>query len=450
MELRPYQRDAVERIKTEKILGIFSEQRTGKTPIACVSLLELGLDTVLIICPKSMVHTWKYEYEMWTNKPAQVLAKTTLVGTLWEHGALIVNYEKLRGTTKKGQPLVAELIKSKRVQAIVLDEAHRINNRKKLTAVAMNKLRNRVAVRLALTGTPAGNKPWDVWNILHWLRPDVWSSYWDFVDQYFFKERLYISGREVSSNPIAFRTGYDIAMARELAKYSVQHKRMDIMPWIREADVMEVNLECVPAQRKAIDALAEFFEYKHIITKNILENLIRIRQVCASPKILDLPGRSPKIDWLLDYIDDYPEKSIICFSHSRKFIELIYNTLMETGYKNVNVITGSIKPEQRYTSITNFQNGSCKILLNQTQATKEGLTLDNADVTIFLDTYPPLVDYEQAKDRMVAVTEDRVKPKEIIHLMMKDTYDTELFNLVQHNIGEADVINNYKKYIGRS
>lgn len=449
MELRPYQRSAVERIKAEKILGIFSEQRTGKTPIACVSLLELGIDTVLIICPKSMVHTWKHEYEMWTGKTAQVLKKTTLVGTVWEHGALIVNYEKLRGTAKKGQPLVAELIKSKKVKAIVLDEAHRINNRQKLTAVAMNKLRNKVPIRLALTSTPAGNKPWDVWNIMHWLRPDVWTSYWNFVEEYFFKERLFISGKELS-NPVSFRPGYDVLLAKELDKYAVQHKRGDIMPWVREADVMEVQLDCTPTQRKAIDDLMKYFEHKHIITQNILENLIRIRQVCAAPKILDLRGSSPKIDWLIDYIEDYPNKSILCFSHSRKFIELIYDTLLKKGCTNVSVITGAIKPHQRYTTITQFQSGICKILLNQTQATKEGLTLDQADVTIFLDTYPPLVDYEQAKDRMVAVTEERVKPKEIIHLMMKDTYDTELFNLVQHNVNEAEVVNNYKKYIGRS
>ena len=87
------------------------------------------------------------------------------------------------------------------------------------------------------------------------------------------------------------------------------------------------------------------------------------------------------------------------------------------------------------------------MLLCQTQACKEGLTLDTADVSIFLDTYPPCADYLQARDRMIATTPERNKPKEIIHVMMQGTYDEKMYRLVDKNIDEASLINDYKKYI---
>ena len=83
----------------------------------------------------------------------------------------------------------------------------------------------------------------------------------------------------------------------------------------------------------------------------------------------------------------------------------------------------------------------------QTQACKEGLTLDAADTSIFLDVYPPSADYLQAKDRMIATTEERVKSKKLIHVMLQDTYDVQCYRLVERNVDETAIINDYKKYI---
>ena len=97
--------------------------------------------------------------------------------------------------------------------------------------------------------------------------------------------------------------------------------------------------------------------------------------------------------------------------------------------------------------VEDFQNGTVKIMLCQTQACKEGLTLDAADTSIFLDVYPPSADYLQAKDRMVATAQENVKPKKLIHVMLQDTYDVQTYRLVERNVSETAIINDYKKYI---
>ena len=183
------------------------------------------------------------------------------------------------------------------------------------------------------------------------------------------------------------------------------------------------------------------FETEHINTQSILEQLVRIRQICGAPAMLGLKGSSPKVDWIKQYIADYPDKSIVIFSNSKRLIYLV------KSYVRCVVITGDTPTKERQQPIVSFQNGTTRVIILQTQAGKEGLTLDKADVTIFLDTYPPAADYLQARDRMVPTIPEHVKPQEIIHLMMKNTYDEHLYQLVAKGVSDTDVINDYKKYI---
>ena len=216
------------------------------------------------------------------------------------------------------------------------------------------------------------------------------------------------------------------------------------MTWLpAEEEPTRVMLPPNPEQLKAIDNLINYFEYKDIVTQTVLDNLIRVRQICAAPEILGLKAKSPKIEWLQQYLKDYPEKQVLVFSNSKKFLRLISDKLTETH----NMICGDISPKMRQIIVQGFQNGRYKVLLCQTQACKEGLTLDAADVSIFLDVYPPSSDYLQAKDRMIATSPERVKPKELIHVMMKDTYDVQTYNLVKRNVDETAIINDYKNYI---
>ena len=166
--------------------------------------------------------------------------------------------------------------------------------------------------------------------------------------------------------------------------------------------------------------------------------------MCAAPEILGLKGKSPKIEWLKQYLKDYPEKQVLVFSNSKKFLLLISRELDKIYHR---IICGDIPPKRRVDIVQEFQTGKCRLILCQTQACKEGLTLDMADTSIFLDTYPPASDYSQAKDRMVATIPERNKPKEIIHVMMQGTYDEKTFSLVKRNIDETAIINDYKKYI---
>lgn len=435
---------------TYKTLGVFNEQRTGKTPMICRTIQEAGIKRCLIVCPASLVYTWKEEFERWTGLKAFIIPDTKFVKKDFPDDctAVIVNYEKLRGH-KSGKkiiaPVVKELLKCK-LEGVVADEAHRMKTRDSLTTAALRKFRT-LPYRFALTGTPAPNRPWDIWTILNWIQPQMYSSYWAFAEQYFNMEAKWGCGGEHKA-PTEFKPGHDKLLAMNVKNISIQRKRADVMPWASDLDKPTlVRLPLKKRQEDAITALQEHWEYKDIIPKNILELLIRIRQICSCPELLGIRCTSPKIEWLLDYLSDYPEKSIIIFSNSTKFLKVVLEKI--SGVCKCACIIGETDKKVRHQLVQKFQNCEIKVLLIQTQAGKEGLTLDQADTTIFLDTYPPAADYSQAKDRMVATSPERVKPKEIIHVMMKNTYDEALYDLVEHNVSVTEVVNDYKHYLER-
>jgi len=446
-QLRDYQQHNVDFIMQRKTVGVFSQQRTGKTPTVCVALNELDCTRVVIVCPASLRLAWRDEWHRWTGGTAsletnpEVIAKQIYTP---EITAIICSYERVRGRGKNDDTFIKALIKAK-PDAVVLDEAHRMKNRKSLTYLALKKL-NKIPIRIAMTGTPAPNKPWDVWTILNWLAPTVYSSYWRFIDTYFTTEEKYV-GRDVHSSPVNYIPGMEEVLQLNLSIYCVQDKRKDVMQWLgEEPEPTIIRLECHPKQREAINSMMDYYSYKNIVTKSDLDNMTRVRQLCSDPKILGINITSPKIIWVKEYLKDYPSQSILIFSHSKKFL---FNLMDELYGIRRGIICGDVPQEQRETIKARFQDGTIKVLLLQIQAAKEGLTLDQADVSIFLDAYPPAADYAQAKDRMVATVPERAKPKMIIHTMMADTYDEQLFNLVDHNIAVTAVVNDYKSYLNK-
>ena len=447
MELRPYQREDVELIKSKKCLGIFNEQRTGKTPTVCVALKEMGINKYIVVCPNTLLFMWKPAIELWTGITPIVYQRPKDL-ELWKSSdvPLIVGYERLRGSYKKECPILSYL-RNRKVGAVVLDEAHYIRNHSSRTHKACNFLGRRTSVRLAITGTPAYGTPQDIWAVLNWIQPGVLDTYYNFCKTYFTQETVYTrQGTRIEQPTTTYRPGRAVILARITAALSVQRKRKEVMDWVTDLDPTVIKLAPSMLQKKVINNLEKYFEYEDIVTVNLLDTMQKIRQVCADPMLLNLTGVSPKTDTLVSYLKENPDKSVVIFSLSTKYINLLTNIF--TKYNIISAhITGDTPVEQRMQYVQDFQEGTLKVLLIQTLCGKEGITLDTADTAIFVDNYPPAGIYEQAKDRLIATNPDRLKPQEMIHIMLEGTYDERLFHLVASNIKETEVLNDYHKYI---
>lgn len=435
MQLRPYQIEDVKFIIEHPECGVFSEQRVGKTPTVISAIAQLQLQKIIVICPASIVYSWAYEFEKWSNIPTIIPDKTTYMIPNDFKGAVIINYEKFRKRNTLQDSAVAW-----NPECVIVDEAHRMKDRKSQTATAIARFK-KVPRKIALTGTPCTNKPWDVWTILNWLKPRVYTSYWNFVNEYFIQQPIYFGGR-VAHQPIAFRPHKQLYLQAQLSTFCVQRKRREVMEWLDEIEPEDIPLKPSVSEVSIINDLETWFEHKHIVTKSTIDTMIRIRQICDDVRILDLKGKSTKTEWLKGYLADYAEENIIIFSNSKLYLKILKNDL------KLPLICGDTPKEERKEIIEEFQeNGG--VLLAQTQACKEGLTLDNADTTIFLDIFPPSADYLQAKDRMVATTEDRVKPKKLLRVYLENTLDEKCVHAVDNNISATSFINDYSIYLER-
>lgn len=447
--LRKYQKDDAKFLASIPYSACFNEQRTGKTPTALevIKLRRLQEERILIITTASSLYQWKEEYETWLGKKCVVCTgtptnKLKAIGQ-WTHG-LVVSLDSFKETASRSG--LIEPILSREPKMVILDEAHKIKNPKSANAKAIFKTRH-IPYRLALTGTPAQGKPYDVYSILKFLFPDDFRSYWKFIDKYFDIEihETWQGGRKRE-----FRTydNFKPGMAEELQKilneFSTQRKRKDVMPWLPDKFYQQVKLKPTREQSKYLKDLEETYRTEDIITTGILDRLVRCRQICLDPALLNLKGKSPKTEWIKQYIKDYPEEQIIIFSKFTSYLIHLSEELDTTWA----MLIGSTPTKQRGQFIKDFQAGKFKVFLINIDAGKEALTLDAAETTIFADKFPPIGSIEQAEDRFIASTEERAhKAHKIVELMIADTFDEQIYKLLERRKSETDIINNYKKYM---
>lgn len=448
MELRPYQKEDLQFLARWKRVALFNEQRTGKTPTTLKLLEHHNLKKILIICPASAIYQWSEEYKIWLGEPCIALEgpKNKKLKMLqdWTNG-LVISYDSFKAT-KKSNGLLSSILELS-PEAVVLDEAHRIKNPKGANAQSVFKT-IQIPHRIALTGTPAPNKAHEIYSILYWLYPEEFKSYWKFINHFFETKKESSGGGRSYIDIGGFQKGKDLKLQKILSTFSTLRKRKEVMPWLPDKDYQQVKLPVSVLQKKYLSELKKFFETEDVIVQGVLDRLIRYRQICLHPALLGLKGESPKLEWILDYLSDYPDTPTIIFSKFTSFIKILQEHLHG---KNYGVIIGITTTLQRNNAKQQFQKGLINLLLINIDAGKEALTLDRAETVIFCDKYPPVGDIQQAEDRFVSTTEDKAnKPHKIIELMMKGTYDEELYKLLKQRTSETDIINNYKKYLERS
>ena len=470
LTLRPYQQEDLKKLLTLKSAGIFSEQRTGKTPLAINYAIRVSdhKEKILIICPPSAIPVWETEWSRWApdyNCLTLLKAKTPaqraeLIHTMWKD-VLVISYDTLKATART-QGCIQEIKQAAHgmPSIVIIDEAHRIQSRRSASTSAVYAFRN-AKYKLALTGTPAPNKPFQVFSILRWLYPEIFTSYWKYIDEFYdyVVEKNWKLGTSYRS--INGFKSKELAMqhAQILSQISVQRKREEVMPWLPRKEYQRILLQPTAAQSKALYNLHKYYEVGDIDVQGTLDSLTRERQLCSCPQALKISSTNPKVDWVISRLKDYPEEKVIIFSSFLKTIEELKEAIDKalpnrkpecfTGETNVVKRGRIVEAFQRSTPDKEFKTWSGpSILVIQTQAGKEAVTLDAAETAIFMDKYPPVGSILQAEDRFVATTPERAaKQHNIIELCIKGTYDEKLYRLLELNKSLTDVVNDYKNYL---
>lgn len=447
-DLRVYQRHDAAFMESRGTLNggclVLNEPRTGKTPTVIKTLVAMKPKTTLIVAPSSLTFNWKKEFEKWAPDFFYI---TVYAGTPKVREKLLKQHLKKSHPNKvlivsKDTLKLDDAIKDLVYTVAVVDEAHYLRNWKTAQSKAVFKIDAKI--KYALTGTPAVKHGSDVYGLLHFINPDAFPSYWQFVDRYWqIDDNGW--GKDVGKSK-PHREKELVAMMGTL---SVQRKRKDVMKWLPAAQHDNLYVEIDKKQLKLYDDMAETFMAAEgdveVDTMNVLSQLLRLRQLCIDPRLLGFDVVGAKTEALLEFAENNPDPFIVMTTFSSYF-ELIKPDLEKLG-KRVGIIDGSISQKEKFRTAEKFQSGEYDILLCNIIAAGTGFTLDRADTIVFLDKDFNPANNEQAQDRIVPTTEERYHPINIISLVVAGSIDETVNAILDRKEDLTKIINKRELFV---
>lgn len=251
--LRPFQHAGVEWMNTAGDCVLGDGLGAGKTVQTVVAMESQGWKTGIVVCPKSVVYAWVDHFHEWTSLKAESLASKNkkqrgeALARLasGEINVLVMNWEIVAAHTSIAPyPSVKMTEEEKALKEldhidldfVVADEAHKMREPKNKMTRALWKVGDGAKRRVALTGTPIGNKLDELWAIMRFVSPHDWPTRSKWVDR--FCETTW-------SRWGAFEVG-DLKPAMQEEFHKVWHTRYRAMP-------KEVVLRDLPPVRGGVD-----------------------------------------------------------------------------------------------------------------------------------------------------------------------------------------------------
>jgi SNF2 family DNA or RNA helicase len=138
----------------------------------------------------------------------------------------------------------------------------------------------------------------------------------------------------------------------------------------------------------------------------MLNMLNDLRHICGRIKT----GHA--VEWISQYTQQ-TGKPIVVFTHHRDVMELIGQGILELANREtdpvkltVDYISGSVSSQKRQSIVELFQAGRINVLICNTVAAKEGITLTKADTVLFIEREWVPTDEEQAEDRVYRIGQE--------------------------------------------
>lgn len=412
--LRPYQKDGIRYLLSLHEYGfggiLADEMGLGKTlqTIGYIQALKEE-KPVLIITPKAVLYNWEKEIRKFSSLPCQVIDANRE-----EREKIISDIEKNRkvlycisyDTFKRDE----DLFKGINFSTVVLDEAQSIKNSfsKRHQALLGLKATN----RLALTGTPLENSPFDLWSIFDFLMPGYLGD-----EKYF---QSFLERKESSQN-----------LAMLLRPFLLRRRKDDVLDDLPSKS--EDNILISMSESERMLYLAYLDKARAMAGANkisILASLTRLRQLCVDPSTFleDFPT-STKLEYTVNLIKENIEnghKAIIFSSFKSALLDL--KSLLDEENIKSGLITGDTSAKDRLDLSDDFNSkDDIKVMLVSLKAGGVGLNLVGADTVIHLDPWWNPQAENQATDRAHRIGQTR--PVTVLRLIMRDTIEEKVQNL---------------------
>ncbi len=387
----------------------------------------------LVVCPKSVVHTWQTETTRFAPTLNPAIFNPLRLGELSTSGSglsaggsqlVVANYTQLR--------LNADWFRAQAWDAVILDEGQFIKNPNSQVAHAARALRT--PHRFVLTGTPIENRLTDLWSLFAFAQPGLLGTLASFRRQY------------DQPNPASLAR-----LHRRVRHFLLRRTKAQAAPDLppRTEDDLVVELE--GEQRKLYDAelkraraqLLGISDNRELVAVrfNVLASLLRLRQICCHPALIDPAHRnlpSAKLDALLERVEELRDEGhqVLVFSQFVEMLDLIRHCLDRNGIEHL-MLTGST--ENRAELVEQFQSDKSKtVFLLSLKAAGFGLNLTAASYAILFDPWWNPAAEAQAIDRTHRI--GQTKPVIAYRLLAENTVEEKIRALQRDKAALANAV----------
>lgn len=464
--MRPYQLEGLSWLVANHEAGANSimgdEMGLGKT-LQTISFLaylshNVNFGPFLVVCPLSVLPSWQTELKKW----APALSYTTFYGGSAEREAQKKNIlsDSAAGNSflllTTYECLVNELswfVNKFYFRYVVLDEAQRIKNEESLIGKAVREVRS--AYRLLLTGTPLQNNLGELWALLNFMYPEVFTA--DMKET--FNQGFVLPSGQTAT----FKDQEKLKYAHDLLKpMMLRRLKSDVLTSILppKREVI-VRCEMSPVQRWHYRNLLSSYagtqtardltaaKKNGVKYRSLNALLMQLWKCCLHPFLFDgvqetkpdiMTGKMIKVidetvvyssgklailDHLVKQLLQVGSKVLI-FSQFTSMLTILEDFCRLRDYKFIR-LDGGTSFAKRKMGMKRFNSDdptAPKIYLISTKAGGLGINLQTADTVILFDSsWNPFVDL-QAQDR--AHRMGQKKPVTVYRLLSQDTCEERI------------------------
>lgn len=315
------------------------EMGLGKTVQVLAFLSRLGTNLpVLIVAPTSLLFNWRLEIEKF------------LPGREVE----LISYTALRLND----------FSQKEYEVIILDESNAIKTSSTQTARAAFKLKGKF--KICISGTPMENRIEEIWSQFHFLMPGLIE-----------KEA--------------------VAIKQQVRPFILRRRKEEVQIELPEKLEQMVWVEMNETQKELYETAKKGLRLDGMGRMEILEALLRLRQIATDPRLVGSSFRGAKIDRLIMDVEEAmsEKRKILIFSQFTSMLQLIRQEFPKSLY-----LDGSITAEKREGLIRMFQEDlDSNLFLLSLKAGGVGLNLTAADYVFLIDPWWNEAVERQAIDR---------------------------------------------------
>jgi SNF2 family DNA or RNA helicase len=387
----------------------------------------------LVVCPTTLMFNWEKEIEKFAPylTVARHWGNTKLPDSeAWnKFDIVLISY----GT------LVSDIENIRNIQfgAIVLDEAQAIKNMNSLRFKAVSLLKS--DYRFSVTGTPIENNLMELFAQMHFLNPGLLGS-----PNHFQKE--YVAQIDKGLAPEKAEQ-----LKRIVYPFMLRRTKEVVAKELPEKTEMILYCEMGEKQRAVYDKFVALYR-NSILSKidtdgisqakfSILDALLKIRQICNSPSLLNTEEKycadSVKTDELIRHIENKTANhKVLIFSQFVGMLKIVKDRLENDGIK-YSYLDGQTR--DREAVVNQFvDNNDVRVFLISLKAGGFGLNLTVADYVYLIDPWWNPAAEAQAIDRVHRIGQD--KKVFAYKMICKDTIEEKIIKMQEKKKNLADEI----------